>query len=429
MSFGAAVSRALRNYATFSGRARRSEFWWFALFNLLVSIAANIIDVTTNARVIDLIVALALFLPSLAVSVRRLHDTNRRGWWVLICVIPIVGFFWLLVLQCEDSTRGSNRFGDSPKYPGSVPRPGHVLVPARGRGRSSGGVRRPRKAIPWMLALVPAVSFGFLAAAPFVYLAVRRRALKCTVAAIAYSAACVAEWSLAMIDFPENSLGDNIGSVLFIALMVIGTAHAFVWRETLAERPVDHATISKIAPADIPAVVDETAETCARLQQKVAALRSFVATHSDLPLASRRLLAETFVPIGRVLEFCANGGHADAQLRAIEPMLDDYLPTSLHAYERLPRQFARTDHNPAGRTATEELEIQLRLIHDRATELAASLYEQDALRLQEQSAFLQSKFGRSELDLSGIDLPPAADTVVTSPPAATDLRPHPKSRQ
>ena len=121
MSFADAVRSVLSQYATFSGRARRSEYWWFALFNLLVSIVAAILDAVigtdfgSGSGVISVIVALVLLLPSLAVTVRRLHDTERSGWWILIGIIPIVGAIVLLVFMVLEGTPGPNRFGASPK--------------------------------------------------------------------------------------------------------------------------------------------------------------------------------------------------------------------------------------------------------------------------------------------------------------------------
>ena len=113
---------ALKKYATFSGRARRKEYWFFVLFYVLISIVAAVIDVMTGSfdstmgmGMLGLLVALALLIPSLAVAVRRLHDTDRSGWWVLLCLIPLIGGIWLLVLLCLDSTPGENQYGPNPK--------------------------------------------------------------------------------------------------------------------------------------------------------------------------------------------------------------------------------------------------------------------------------------------------------------------------
>lgn len=110
------VRAALSRYATFSGRARRSEYWWFQLFYVLAYLASGAVDARLGATgAVIALVALGLFLPALAVSVRRLHDVGRSGWWVLISPIPFVGFVVMLAFTCEDSEPGTNRFGPSPK--------------------------------------------------------------------------------------------------------------------------------------------------------------------------------------------------------------------------------------------------------------------------------------------------------------------------
>jgi uncharacterized membrane protein YhaH (DUF805 family) len=124
VNFSAATRSALRQYATFSGRARRSEYWWFFLFTFLVSIAAAVIDTTAFGTKVEdngpvsIITGLAFLLPSLAVSVRRLHDVDHSGWFLLIGLIPIVGWIVLLVVLVKDSN-GDNAYGPSPKYPTS----------------------------------------------------------------------------------------------------------------------------------------------------------------------------------------------------------------------------------------------------------------------------------------------------------------------
>ncbi|MFY1670896.1 DUF805 domain-containing protein [Plantactinospora sp. WMMB334] len=130
MSFTAAVRSVLSQYVGFSGRARRAEYWWFFLFSLLVGIVTSILDsalgtdfegASGSGGLLNLIATLALVLPSLAVGVRRLHDTDRSGWWILIGLIPLVGAIVLLVFFVLDGTPGPNRFGPSPKY---SPEPG-----------------------------------------------------------------------------------------------------------------------------------------------------------------------------------------------------------------------------------------------------------------------------------------------------------------
>jgi uncharacterized membrane protein YhaH (DUF805 family) len=118
IGFADAVRSVLTNYANFSGRARRSEYWWFILAYSLASIVAAIIDAALGAPVLEVIVILGLLVPSLAVGVRRLHDTDRSGWWLLLGLIPFGGIV-VLVFSCLDSQPGTNRFGPSPKYPQS----------------------------------------------------------------------------------------------------------------------------------------------------------------------------------------------------------------------------------------------------------------------------------------------------------------------
>jgi uncharacterized membrane protein YhaH (DUF805 family) len=117
MGFPDAVRSALTQYVGFSGRARRSEYWWFALFNVILSFVASLLDAAIGASIFGLIVGLGLLLPSRAVGVRRLHDINRSGWWLLLGLIPLVGAIILIVWFCQDSDRGPNQYGDSPKYP------------------------------------------------------------------------------------------------------------------------------------------------------------------------------------------------------------------------------------------------------------------------------------------------------------------------
>ncbi|WP_237217291.1 DUF805 domain-containing protein, partial [Falsiroseomonas oryziterrae] len=123
MNFQDAVRTCLQNYVTFSGRARRSEFWFFILFNLLVQVVAAILDsFLGDTGIMGAIASLALFLPGLAVSVRRLHDTGRSGWWVLLGLVPLVGIIVLIVWYANRGEDGPNRFGPDPRG-GVVPGP------------------------------------------------------------------------------------------------------------------------------------------------------------------------------------------------------------------------------------------------------------------------------------------------------------------
>jgi uncharacterized membrane protein YhaH (DUF805 family) len=117
MTFGEAISSGFRNYVGFSGRASRSEYWYWVLFTVLVSIVTTIIDLgvlSSSVEPFSSIWGLATFLPSLAIGVRRLHDTDRSGWWWLIGLIPLIGIIVLIVFWCFEGTRGSNRFGPDP---------------------------------------------------------------------------------------------------------------------------------------------------------------------------------------------------------------------------------------------------------------------------------------------------------------------------
>lgn len=120
------------NYANFSGRARRREYWMFVLFNLIFAIVAMIIDMILGTGFkmgmgaysttlpygwIYLIYMLAVIIPSIAVGVRRLHDLGKSGWMLLIVLIPFIGAVWILVLFLMDGTPGPNSYGPSPKAP------------------------------------------------------------------------------------------------------------------------------------------------------------------------------------------------------------------------------------------------------------------------------------------------------------------------
>ena len=115
-------------YAMFGGRARRKEYWYFVLFNLLASIILGVVDGITGTYSEDAglgllggIYALAVFIPSIAVAMRRLHDTGRSGWWLLLALIPILGFLVLLVFMLLDSEPGDNQYGPNPKVAQDVP--------------------------------------------------------------------------------------------------------------------------------------------------------------------------------------------------------------------------------------------------------------------------------------------------------------------
>ncbi len=114
MSFTEAVKSGFDNYVNFDGRASRSAYWYWVLFAILASIVGNILDAAIGASIFSILIGLALFLPGLAVAVRRLHDTGRSGWWILIGLIPIIGFIVLIVFLVQDSDAGDNEYGPLP---------------------------------------------------------------------------------------------------------------------------------------------------------------------------------------------------------------------------------------------------------------------------------------------------------------------------
>jgi uncharacterized membrane protein YhaH (DUF805 family) len=114
--------QALKKYAVFSGRSRRMEYWYFVLFNIIVGIVLGAIDGLLGTRgsvmgagLLSGIYGLAILIPSLAVTVRRLHDIDRSGWWILIALVPLIGSIVLLVFALLDGTPGPNRYGPNPK--------------------------------------------------------------------------------------------------------------------------------------------------------------------------------------------------------------------------------------------------------------------------------------------------------------------------
>ncbi|WP_285163385.1 DUF805 domain-containing protein [Shewanella goraebulensis] len=114
--------KVLKNYINFKDRARRKEYWFFVLFNVIAGILLGIMDNITGTLnqetgygLLSGIYSLAVFLPALGVSVRRLHDTDRSGWWILSALIPLIGALILLYFFVSDSQEETNRFGPNPK--------------------------------------------------------------------------------------------------------------------------------------------------------------------------------------------------------------------------------------------------------------------------------------------------------------------------
>ena len=114
--------KVLKQYADFNGRARRTEYWMFVLFNVIFAIIAMVIDNVLGIAMDGIgygplygIYTLAMFIPGLAVGVRRLHDVGKSGWMMLIALIPIIGAIWLFVLMVSDGDANKNQYGLNPK--------------------------------------------------------------------------------------------------------------------------------------------------------------------------------------------------------------------------------------------------------------------------------------------------------------------------
>ncbi len=114
MGFGQAISAGFSNYVNFSDRACRSEYWYWILFIIIAEIVTGAIDVTLGVQFVTGIFGLVTFLPGLAIAIRRLHDLDRTGWWVLLGLIPLIGWIILLIWYVTKGTDGPNRFGPDP---------------------------------------------------------------------------------------------------------------------------------------------------------------------------------------------------------------------------------------------------------------------------------------------------------------------------
>ena len=124
MSFIESIKSVFSQYVGFSGRARRSEYWWFALFVFIIEFILAFLGKMNGAgdiqgmnifTILTGIFCLAIFLPSLAVTIRRLHDTGKSGWWVLLYLIPVIGEIIILIFCLFDSEPGVNKYGPNPK--------------------------------------------------------------------------------------------------------------------------------------------------------------------------------------------------------------------------------------------------------------------------------------------------------------------------
>lgn len=121
MKFSEAVKHCLQNYVNFSGRAPRSEYWFFVLFMVGAMVIAGILDGAITGGILGSLVSLGLFLPCIAVGVRRLHDLDKSGWWYLLVFIPIIGSLVLLFWYVQKGTDGANSFGEDPLNGSAVP--------------------------------------------------------------------------------------------------------------------------------------------------------------------------------------------------------------------------------------------------------------------------------------------------------------------
>lgn len=105
---------AIKKYATFSGRARRKEYWMFILFYMIFYIVLAVLDGLIGTILLSTVFSLLLLIPSISVAARRLHDTGRTGWWQLIAFIPLIGVIVLIVFLVQDS-HDENQYGLNPK--------------------------------------------------------------------------------------------------------------------------------------------------------------------------------------------------------------------------------------------------------------------------------------------------------------------------
>jgi uncharacterized membrane protein YhaH (DUF805 family) len=135
----------LRNYATFTGRATRKQFWMFVLVSVIISVVLNILQAVLGSwvGVLSLIYGLAVLVPSIAISVRRLHDTDRSGWWLLIALVPFVGAIVLIVFYCMEGTAGANQYGMDGRGASAASMPAPMPAAAPAAPASDMGMNQP----------------------------------------------------------------------------------------------------------------------------------------------------------------------------------------------------------------------------------------------------------------------------------------------
>jgi uncharacterized membrane protein YhaH (DUF805 family) len=114
MDFKTSIQTCISKYITFSGRARRSEYWWFVLATILVSVVLTGVDMIIGLP-LSILFSLAVLVPSIAVATRRLHDINKSGWWQLIVFVPLVGAIVLIFWLVKEGSTTENRFGAAAK--------------------------------------------------------------------------------------------------------------------------------------------------------------------------------------------------------------------------------------------------------------------------------------------------------------------------
>ena len=114
MNFVSAIKSGFNGYVDFSGRSSRSEVWWWILFSTIANLVAAILDGAGGSGLFAIIITLGLLLPGIALQVRRMHDLDKSGWWLLILLIPLIGIIFALVWFCSKGTEGDNRFGSDP---------------------------------------------------------------------------------------------------------------------------------------------------------------------------------------------------------------------------------------------------------------------------------------------------------------------------
>jgi uncharacterized membrane protein YhaH (DUF805 family) len=114
MGFAQAISAGFSNYVNFRDRACRSEYWYWILFIVLADIVAGIIDAVLGMQIVTSLFGLVTIIPNIAIAIRRLHDLDRTGWWILLGFIPLIGWIILLIWYVTRGTDGPNRFGPDP---------------------------------------------------------------------------------------------------------------------------------------------------------------------------------------------------------------------------------------------------------------------------------------------------------------------------